>query len=430
MRSYQLLLLITCLLAACSSSADLAELDRQRQIPKIKTVRPTHTPAQFKQLDIEQALQLARANSPALKGAQYRVEAQLQRLEVAGNLPDPELALKTEARPLNSSSASSGEVFIGVRQGLPLGGELSAAEAVAQEQLHMLKLKRDQLEIELEARVRGAFSAALMLQKALALQTKRIDIAGEQLLLLKAQIEAGELTYAAIANANMQQSKLRNQQFALMRKLQSATKQLATHLGISSEINSLLGSLETASDLPQLEQLLANLELIPIVATANSEAQVAHLKAKLAAARRMPQIELELFYRETELGNDAFDAAVILELPLSGRRAANSRAATADAHAAQQLANLNRQETQLQLIELHANLIFAKSQLESYRKDIVPSLEEQVEFAQLSHQAGDSELSELLKTQESLYQAQLGELEAWLALMVTWGDIVPFLPQQ
>jgi len=322
--------IIILFLVGCSSEQLVFELptlnDSSSKSVATKSSNTTQTTEALPEtpLTLNVALAQARDNSPALRASRFRLEAQQQRLKVAGRLPNPEFAIKTEAQPLGSNASStstsdSGDTLIGFSQTVPLGGQAATARAIETEAFRALQLRHDGLALELESKVRGAFATALSLQQAALLQTQQLQRLNQLLDLRQALIDAGELIPSDDLELRVQHSNLGAELVQIRRNQRLAQDELTARMGlVQSPTLALLGDLNATLDLPHLNDLLDQLIDTPVVAEAFSQAQVAHLRAQLAKANRVPDINLELFYRQTADGQDAFDAAVLFQLRSMG----------------------------------------------------------------------------------------------------------------
>ena len=420
-------LLFALAMSACSSAPEIRRpLPRDLLSMREEAPSPARRTLPDGPLTLTLAIQEARAHAPALAAAEFSLQAQAERLGVAGRLPNPEFGLRTEENPLGAEGGE-GDTLFGFRQALPLGGQLAKATTLEQEKLRSLQFRRDRLVLELESKVRGAFAVALALGQAVDLQTKRLEIARQLETLQHARVEEGELIPSDLAAIQTRRARLGAALEILQRKRQAAESELAARMGWGEGPLALQESMDAVLDLPNLENLLSRLEDVPTVAETLSKAQVSRLRADLADARKIPDINLELFYRQTGNGADAFDAAVLFELPWNGKLAAQSRAAHLEASSARQLARLELVETRLELKRRHGELAQAMNQARRHKNEIIPARAASLETMRLQFQSGEISWAGFLAQQEIFAQAQLARLNAWMELMTAWAGLRPFL---
>jgi outer membrane protein TolC len=427
MMRFSFLFLSFLALGACSTAPEI-----RRSLPQdLLSMREKAHPLAgrtlpFGPLTLAFSIQEAQARAPGLAAAEFSLRAQAERLGVAGRLPNPEFALRTEEIPLGAEGGES-DTLVGFRQALPLGGQLGKATALEQERLRSFQIRRDRLALELESRVRGAFAATMALGQAVNLQTERLEIARQLETLQHARVEEGELIPSDLAAIQTRRARLGTALEVLQRKHLAAESELSALVGWGDSPLDLQESMDAVLDLPNLERLLSRLELVPAVAETLSLAQVSRLRADLADARKIPNINLELFYRQMGNGADAFDAAVLFELPWNGKPAAQSRAARLEASSARQLARLELQETRLEIIRRHGKLALAMAQARRHENEILPARAASLETMRLQFQSGEISWTEFLAHQEIFAKAQLDGLNGWMELMTTWAGLRPFL---
>jgi len=428
--------------AACStpeSAGFPAALSVPISAPPAASTSPTEVPApklsfpDDEALSMKDALAHARENSPALRAAAHRLRAQQELLQVAGNLPDPEFSARVEAVPL-SSPRSGEETLIGFSQPIPLAGQLKKNEDLEQARLESLRVVRDRVGRELEARLRGAFATTLSLQNALGLHASRLLIAEISEDLLHRRVAAGDAIPSSLAKVRAQRVGLEAELQAVARQHQLARSELFAVMGVAENQDAtaqpviLEATLESALELPNLQFLADQIENIPAVAGALSTAKVAKLKARLAVANKVPMINLELFYRGRDDGQDGFDAGLMFALPLSGRSTANSRAAQAESAAAMQMSALSERDALIELKRLHASLALAMEKVERYHAELIPASEEQLAIGEARFNAGDLSLSEVLPLRNQAIKIRLEQVQAWHQLMSAWAELGPYLP--
>ena len=430
---------ISALIATACSTTESAGFPAAISAPPAASAVATEVPAlQFSVpdgggLSVEDALAHARENSPALRAAAFRLYAQQELLQVAGNLPDPEFSARVEAVPL-SSPRSGKETLIGFSQPIPLAGQLNKNEDLEQARLESLRVVRDRIGRELEARLRGAFATALSLQNALELHASRVLIAEFSEDLQHRRVVAGDAIPSILAQTRAHRVSLEAELQAVARQHQLARSELFAVMGIAENQDStaqpitLEATLGSALELPNLQFLADQIENIPAVAAALSTAKVAKLKARLAAANKIPMINLELFYRGRDGGQDGFDAGLMFALPLSGRSAATSRASQAESAAAMQMSAISERDALIELKRLHASLALAMNKVQRYQTELIPAANEQLAIGEARFIAGDMSLAEVLPLRNQTIKIQLEQVQAWHQLMSAWAELSPYLP--
>jgi len=428
------LCLAVCLMASCSSSETSKTFSSAKELfAPTPTMNPDSDFRIGLSLSLQEALDLAMANSPEIGAAEFQIQAQQERLAVAGRLPDPELTARLEAVPL-SSPRTGQETLLGLSQAIPLSGQLEKSADLEQARLETLQIAAAGKVRELEAHLRGAFATTLALQNAQHLQKSRAEIAQVAEDLMQQRIFSGDDIASHLAEARAQRVRLEAENGNIARQHQLAVDALLSIMGVNpsslsrGQTLALENHLSEVLELPRLQRLADQIGNIPAVAEAVSKAKVAELTAVLAAANQIPMVNLELFYRGRDGEADGVDAGIMFELPLSGRAAANTRAARAESRAAAQLGTLRQREALIELKRNHAELSLAIAQVKRFQTEFIPNARLQLMVGEARLQAGDISLAEVLPLRSLLIQTQLEEIQAWHQMMSAWAELSPFLP--
>ncbi|MBT4465238.1 MAG: TolC family protein, partial [Planctomycetes bacterium] len=162
-------LISLCLLMGCSSPEESADWPEWTGCAMplgpnqpVDALRQERTLLMRSTLSLEQALQLARSNSPALAAAQFQINAQQSLQSAAGQLPNPQVTLGNEK--------------IGLSQPVILGQDLQRQQNVGAAQINVLEAELRSVQLQVDAQLRGAFSSLLMLQRAADLQQQLVKL--------------------------------------------------------------------------------------------------------------------------------------------------------------------------------------------------------------------------------------------------------------
>ncbi len=373
------------------------------------------------ELSLKEALQRARAHSPRLRAAQAQLQAQSERTGVSGRLADPEFSIRLEDSPFPSSGLG-GDTLTGIRQPFSISGQQGKQLAVATARLHTLQLRHDRLAMELEGEIRGLFATALTLQRARTIQSNLVEIAHAMDVLMHARVAAGDGVLADLTKTTDLLVRRKAQQQEMLQNHELAKMALFSKIGVS-ETPRLQEKLGDVLQLPDLRNLLDQIQALPIVAEAQAQAQVARLTAILAESKRIPTVNLELFYRQKDEGSNALDAGILFALPLSGRTAAEHQAAKAEADAAAHQGRLRQQEALVELKRRHATLARALEEVNRYQSKLIPSGNLRRTTIEAKLQVGDVSLAEVLPIREEAALLELAHLDAWHQLMSAWAEL-------
>lgn len=375
-------------------------------------------------LTLEQALALAEQHHPELAEARALADAADGRARQAGAFPNPDVIARMESARFRDPTAEA-EFPVGISQTIPLGNRLGKARRVEQ-------LDRQRLLLDAEARLRAvrrrvhsAFATALYQEQAALAQSKLATGASELAALTKARVQAGDATPDETARVEIEFSRARlEHQRASALHLQ-ALATLANAIGRPAlRVDSINGSLETAFDVPALEELAASLNRHPAIASADAAVASQTARVDLAKAERVPDINVELLYRRIESDkSNTFDVGLRIPLPLFDRNRGKISAARADLTAVEARATATRNDLAQRLRESHTQLANALAAARTLRTEILPRAETVSKTAEARHAAGDISLAELLPIRSEVAASQLTYLESLRDVMQAWAEV-------
>jgi outer membrane protein TolC len=392
-----------CILMGCTS----AEVDFSFPEP-LKEVVVAETEVNLligSTLSLEQALQLARIHSPALAAAQFQINAKRSLHSAVGQFPNPQVTLGNEK--------------IGLSQPVILGQDLQQQHNVGTAQLSVLEAEFRNVQLQVDAQLRGAFSSLLMLQRAAELQQQLIELSENAVHITQAQIAAGELTASASATTTAAAALYQAQAKSVLRKLETARSKLAMLMNVDHHGFKVVGELDGILKIPKLNELLDRIESLPIIEKELSKVQVAKRQKGFAYAQSIPNFDLELYYTSDE----QIEAAVLFELPFNGKRNARHKSAAQQQQAARSTLMLRTQEARIALQQMHADIERATDAYSQVHDVVLANQQQVFAIANARFEAGDISKQQLGAEQMALLHVQLEELQAWLQMMQSWQAI-------
>jgi cobalt-zinc-cadmium efflux system outer membrane protein len=416
-------------LAACGAPAERPEW-ADPEIANRSTPEPqAQDSREIRDLTLDQALDLAERIHPDLAAARAGIDAAAGRVDQAARWPNPEAEVKLESARARGSATEGAEFLAGVSQRLPVGGRLGAAEKAEEADRLRLLQELEARRLDIRKRVQGAFAAVLYSGEVSRALEEVHRQAEEGARLARTMKAAGEIAGFAVARAELESIRLGGDVETARSLHRRAILALEAAIGRPSvRIESVKGTLEAAMELPALAGVEAKLENHPLLRAARAETATWKARLELAEAQRIPDVNLELFYRRVdETGDNRFDAGVGFAIPLfdrnQGRIAeAGAQAAAAEARIASSRLDLNRR-----LREAHAGLATALSRGKRLREEILPKSEMVARAAEARHAGGDLSLADVLPIRRERATFRLEYLDSLRRVLEEWAAISEFL---
>ena len=283
-------------------------------------------------LTADEAARLAVAGSDELRALERESAAAHEGTGAAGALPDPEARIALESYPLDGSGAGE-EWLVGVSQGIPLGGAREGRREAAWAGARAADARRDAVSREVQRRARTLHAASLAQEEVLALLRERHALAQARIVQAHARVVAGDVTAAAWDEARVDAARIASEIEDADHARAAQVRAMTAMIGAEDAGRPLAGSLGETISLPELEEVLRGLGGLPAMREAEAMLALGAAREKVAAAERLPMLQLEAGWRERADGNGSVDLALGFTIPWSGAAGARARAASLEAAA-------------------------------------------------------------------------------------------------
>jgi outer membrane protein, heavy metal efflux system len=405
----------------------LGEAVRYRVEPSSRPKPPQDAPVSG--LTQERALLLAERTHPDLAMSAARIEASEGRTDQAGAFPNPVLVARMESAPFKGGTTGNAEYPIGVSQRLPVGGRLGAASDAERLETERLGHEHALRVLEVQTRVSGAFATALFSAEVARLQQELLGISRRAVTVARARRDAGDATADEVARTEMEEARARLEEDKAHGLRELALVALAASLGDPAlRIESVEGKLESALEIPTVEQVLASLDAGPHAALARLGVEAAKARVDLARAERIPDVTLDLFYRRLEHSkSNAFDVGVVIPLPLFDGNQGRIHAAEAERREAEARARSVRGDAVRRVREAHVKLSEAVNHTKLAKEAILPKAEIVLKVAEARYGAGELSLADVLPIRRDYAAARLAYLDGLREVMEAWSELKVFL---
>lgn len=371
----------------------------------------------------QQAVAMAMANSPALRGAEATRQAARADAIQAPLRPNPEASIVAEnfggiGGPGDYRGARSVETTLGISQRIELGGQRAARIAAAARSGNLAVLDFEAARLDLARDVIAALADAEASARIVVVEQERARLARDTLRAATARVEAGrepllQAQRAAVVRAGAEIAAERARQeaevaLANLAVLIGATRvQLAPRQPWFEDIGPALPPPQPADPIARLG---SNPDLVRLDAAVSQQA--ANLNLQRATA--IPDVTLQGGIRRfQDPGETAFVAGASIPLPFNDRNQAGIARAQAELLRAEADADRGRRTLAASLIAAEQRTALAWRSVQSLRRDALPAAEQAARFAAGGFAEGRFGFLEVLDAQRSLSDVRAQLIDAY-----------------
>jgi len=365
--------------------------------------------------DLTVLIDTALERNPDLQAAEARWTMYANKIVPAQSLSDPRLSLGLSSYPVNSLASDESPMTgndVRLDQALPFPGKLSLKGEIAAQQATWYRAMFLDRRLELARQVRDAWYRLAYLDQALRLVTNNLAVIDQLTQLSETRFSVGKGLQQDVLRAQLQHSKLMDQQLALEQK----------RLAVLEELRALLdqpdgditpGGMSESLDIPDLTAALAKFESSrPLFNAYRAMIDQYHAEQKLAKRDYWPDFNLWAGYRfrDDNLpdgGEDFVSAGMSFNLPinLKKRQAVVAQAESGQTMAQQQYRDVyNRNVAALE--DVFSQIKKDRDLVLLYRTGIIPQATQSYEAGLSSYQVGKISFLELVDSLSSLYNYQ------------------------
>lgn len=271
-------------------------------------------------LSVEEAVELACRQNPALLALAEEVDAARGRTGMDSALPDAEIALEVAGMKFSGAGTVERETSLGLLQTIPFPGKLKLRERagrVAEEEA-VLRLQRARLLLASE--VRKTYYRSLLQQKTVEILLKNLELLEEIQKNAVSRYALAAVPYSDILRVRLETARTRNDLMEARKELAVSLRELTGLLGLKPDQEPVLtSSLEAGQPVSELEELLTRKkELSPTLRLTRLRQDRAELLVRLADLGRRPDFSFGLFAPSKKLGAAGFSLG--LSYPLFSRK--------------------------------------------------------------------------------------------------------------
>lgn len=359
---------------------------------------------------VEDAVQLALENSPALRASALRIRAREAESVQAKVLPNPELELEVENvagdGPFSGTDAAEYTVFIS--QSIAMGSKRSRQYRVADAERGLAKWDYESAKRDLVSSVTAAFVQVLEDQERLSLSRELVDLAEQLVQTAERRVKSGGASVLEQAKAEIERASAIANQEQMERHLEASRRQLATLVGVPiATIAPARGDLYQLHELPVFEELEQRLPANPDWARWPAEIEQREAATALANTLRVPDLDLGVGWRRDEDADaHSFIFSAGIPLPIFDRGQGSRQAAHHEQAAAQEERRVAELALERELAGAYGELAEAHARATAIKERILPAANKAFDLSREGYLQGRFGYIDLLDAQRTLFDTR------------------------
>lgn len=372
------------------------------------------TPAYADSLTLDEYLSEVKDANPNIQSAQLHAKALANRIDPAGTLDDPFIAMGVDEVPFGGGSEHV--MRYQVSQAIPFPGKLSAKSDVARSKANSAKSDADTLNREVTVIATQAYYRAYYNQKAIDLNGSLKKVISGTVASTKSRYETGDEGHHDLLLAKIELSSLEVDRLRLLREqktLQAVINELR-----SKPAETPLGKLAVKFSKTTLKESdLPPLESQPEIKSLNSVVTQAEKEEKLAKLAYYPDFVVQGMAMDPHNMMDAksnWGVMVGINIPLYANKKQSKllSAAINDKEAALREKSSLENRLNTEMVAAREQFSTAKDVVGLYRNSVLPTTDLAVKDAKTSYISGKLALTEYLDTLKAQRTQQLEYLAA------------------
>lgn len=390
-------------------------------------VPPPPTSSDSTKLDLDACVAMAMMSHPRLFEANARVSEAQGTAVQAGLYPNPRI---DSGNPQVIGPNRTGVYSIGVTQEIVRGKKLQLDQAAATEATHQATWDTVRKRFEILTSVRQEFFSTLAAQRRKALLEKLLDLAKRSERTSESLLAAQQVSETDVLLLRVERRKaetaLQEAEIALV----GQRRQLAASIGVPAQAVGTVDGRLTAK-VPEFDddEVLAQvLGSSPMIQIANIDINRMVLLLRRAEAEPIQNLTFQggAQYQDSTANYQAL-VGLYVDVPLWNRNQGNIMAAQASIHRATANRNAVQQELTKVLAAAISRFHVAERTVKNYEEGILPDAMRTLELVQKAYEGRQFEISRLLQTQKTVFEANIDYVSALENRLNAAADIAGLL---
>jgi len=372
---------------------------------------------------LEELLERARANNPAVQEAWAVLQAARGRRVQAGLPPNPSAGYSGQQLGSRGLAEQQGVI---IEQEVITAGKLRVQRQEAAWQVRQAEQRLVMAERRVETDVRMAYYELLIAQQRVATAEQLSEVAQRTVSVVQSLLNAREATMTDYLQAKIEADSAQILLENTRAERLGAWRRLVAVVGDPTlEHGSVSGTADdsvTPYDYDQLRQHL--LATHPQVAARQAEAERARWAVELAYRTVIPNINVQgIVQDDRATGSSNGALQVLVPVPIWNRNQGAIQEAWGQVAAADQAVERVILALEKRLAEVFQDYQVARQQTEQYKQSILPNAEKTLQLIEQGYRSGEFSFLQLLTAQRTYFQTHLMYLDALRRLRLAESQI-------
>ncbi len=378
-------------------------------------------------LSLKKALTLALIHNPELKTFSWAMRAREAGVLQSGLLPNPELDISLEniagSGPFDGTDQA--ETTIQLSQLIELGGKRAARKQSAMLEQNLSGWDYEIKRMEIFTQVSKRFTTALGAQERLLLMEEVLKIGDQVVETVSARVKAGKASPVEETKVKVTLASLEIKLGRAKRDVMLSQKNLSATWGSSDpRFERVVGTLNTASEIPSIETLVEALNQNPELARWAVEISTRETAVLLEKSKALPDLTLSGGLRRLNgSDDDAFVFGLSFPLPLFNRNQGNTLEARHELAMAEEARRAAAIRINTELNAVYNTLASAQAELKALHQNVLPGANRAFEAVNEGYRLGKFSLMDVLDAQRTISDAKAQYLDALTAYHMALADL-------
>jgi len=372
------------------------------------------------ELTIKDAEKVAVQNDPLIVKFQAKSSAFMEESVAANTWPDPKLkigAVNIPTSDIGLTSEGMTQILIGIQQAIPPSGLLEQKQEQKQILAEMQRANAMNRALHVLRNLRKSWMEVYYFDQALSLVQESEEVFTQLVKITQYQYRAGRGQQQDVVRAQLELSLLTDKELLLQQQKEASIAELEKWTGASVRKHTLSPFFPDLPTLPDVEEIMANIEFHPSIAVKKAGLGVARKNVAIVKETYKPMWMVDVSYGwrqdgtndlgETIPRSDLMSAMVSVDLPFFTEKRQDKRlnAKGQEVNAANDAIEAQRRELTRIFEGAYANWVRLGERMEYYKKTVLP---QSAQFAEASRKAYQSHVSDF----PELVRARLRQLDS------------------